>query len=418
MTMHQSLVLVINSGSSSVKFSLLPASGGAALFSGMAESLGDAGNPRLSIRIESGKFTEAISGSTHEDALRAIFWHMRCNGWLPQVAAVGHRVVHGGERFAQSVLITPEVMQEIEGVSMLAPLHNAANLLGIHACCELLPLVPQVAVFDTAFHQSMAPAAYTYAIPHRFYGEHSIRRYGFHGTSFRCVAARAVEALGLDPEDHGLVIAHLGNGASACAVDNGQCRDTTMGLTPLEGLVMGTRSGDLDFGAAAQISRLTGLDFSGVEAMLNRESGLLGISGLSNDCRTLEEAVCEGHAGAALAIDVFVHRLARYIGALATSLKRFDAVVFTGGIGENSARVRAMTLQRLGIFGLALDPAANERVVRGVTGRIDCGSGTQAWVIPTDEEGLIARDAARLAGLHEASRLQESAQAGVCEAAD
>lgn len=405
MSTQQSLVLVVNSGSSSVKFKLLPADGGPLLLAGVAESLGTAGPARLIVHKGEARYVEELPGNCHMNALRAIFSHIERNGWLQRVAAVGHRVVHGGERFARSVLVTPEVIADIEAVSVLAPLHNAANLLGIRSCNELFPAIPQVAVFDTAFHQSMPVQAYTYAIPHRFYREHGIRRYGFHGTSFRYVAQRAVEMLALDAKDHGVVIAHLGNGASVCAVRNGASCDTSMGLTPLEGLVMGTRSGDLDVGAAAHMTRVTGLDLAGVESMLNRESGLLGLSELSNDCRTLELAADSGHEGAALALDVFVHRLARHIGALATSLHRFDALVFTGGIGENSARVRELTLERLRIFGFVLDAKANEHMAGGVCGRIDSGTGPQAWVIPTDEEAMIARDAVRLTGLHEPERL-------------
>jgi acetate kinase len=401
MTMQQSLVLVINCGSSSVKFTLLPFDGGAALLCGIAESLCGDDRARLIVRKDGAKNAEDLPGSSHADALRAIFSHVQRKGWLEHVAAVGHRVVHGGERFKESAVITPDVIRDIETVSVLAPLHNAAHLLGIRICGEMLPSIPHVAVFDTAFHQTMPVDAYTYAIPQRFYREHGIRRYGFHGTSYRYVSARAVELLGLDPQDHGIVIAHLGNGASACAVLNGKSVDTTMGLTPLEGLVMGTRSGDLDVGAAAHIGRLADLDLAGVETLLNRRSGLLGLSELSSDCRTLELAAASGHAGAKLALDVFVHRLARCIGGLATSLNRLDAVVFTGGIGENSALVRAMTLRHLSIFGFALEATANQQISGGACGRIDSGAGTQAWVIATDEEGLIARDAARLAGLRE-----------------
>ncbi len=405
MSTQESLVLVVNSGSSSVKFKLLPADGGPALLAGLAESLGTAGPARLILRDGDTKSTEELPANSHTSALRAILSHVERRGWLPKVAAIGHRVVHGGERFTRSVLITPEVIRDIEAVSALAPLHNPANLLGIRACSELLPAVPQIAVFDTAFHQTMPAEAFTYAIPMDFYREHGIRRYGFHGTSYRFVAQRAAELLALDPHDHGVVIAHLGNGASACAVVNGVCRDTTMGLTPLEGLVMGTRSGDLDVGAAAHMARVAGLDLQSVESVLNRGSGLLGLSELSSDCRTLELAADTGHEGATLALDVFVHRLARSIGALATSLSRFDAVIFTGGIGENSARVREMTLKHLRVFGFAVHAEANRRMVGGACGRIDSGSATQAWVIPTDEEGLLARDAIRLARLDQPEAL-------------
>lgn len=392
------LVLVINCGSSSLKFSLLRAEGGEPLVSGLAECLGLA-DARLTIKRDGGRTTVALEGGMHGDALGTLFGHLASSALLDRIAVVGHRVVHGGERFIASVRITDRVLEDIEAVSGLAPLHNPANLLGIRACLSGLPGVPQVAVFDTAFHQTMPKAAYSYAVPQHLYRDLGVRRYGFHGTSHRYVSAETVRLAALPAHDHGIVVAHLGNGASATAVRNGASVDTSMGLTPLEGLVMGTRSGDIDFGAAAHIGRLKNIDLAGVEALLNKQSGLLGLSELSNDCRQLEAAADEGHAGAMLALDVFVHRLARHIGALATSLPRLDALVFTGGIGENSARLRAMTLRRLGVLGFTLDTQANEQAVRGRAGRIDGGSGPMAWVVPTDEEGLIARDAARLAGL-------------------
>ncbi|AOJ73618.1 acetate kinase [Burkholderia sp. MSMB2042] len=363
----------------------------------MAECLGQ-DDARLIIKKECEKTTvQLASGAAHSRALEVLMDRFDDADLLDRVAVVGHRVVHGGERFTESVLITPEVIRDIEGVSGLAPLHNPANLLGIHTCLEELPFVPQVAVFDTAFHQTMPKAAYAYAVPQRLYREHGIRRYGFHGTSHRYVSGEVVHLAGLDPENHGVVVAHLGNGASATAVVNGKSVDTSMGLTPLEGLVMGTRSGDIDFGAVAKIASITGSDFADMEALLNKNSGLLGLSELSSDCRDLETAAADGHEGAQLALDVFVHRLACYIGALATSLPRFDVLVFTGGIGENSVRMRAKTLERLKVFGFVLDEAANGLAVRGQCGRIDSGSTPQAWVIPTDEEGMIAREATRIA---------------------
>lgn len=393
---HQSdLVLVINCGSSSLKFVILPFDDGPPLVSGLAECLGLA-DARLTIKENGARTMLAISGGSHAQALKVLMGQFSDLGLLSRVAVVGHRVVHGGERFAESVLLTPEVIADIEAVSALAPLHNPANLLGIRTCLAELPRVPQVAVFDTAFHQTIPKAAYAYAVPQSFYREHGVRRYGFHGTSHCYVSREAVRLLGLDPEDHGLVVAHLGNGASVTAVANGKSVDTSMGMTPLEGLVMGTRSGDLDFGAAARIASVTGCDFAGVEALLNKQCGLLGLSELSSDCRDLETAAAEGHEGAQLALDVFVHRLARYVGALAMSLPRFDALIFTGGIGENSVRIRRMTLEHLKPFGFMLDEAANQAAVGARTGRIDAGGGPQAWVVPTNEEGMIAREAMRI----------------------
>ena len=392
------LVLVINCGSSSLKFAVIPASGGKPLVSGLAECLGLA-DARLVIKSAQINTANSLDGGAHQAALAALLNYLDAQDMLGNIAAVGHRVVHGGERFTDSVLLTPEVIADIEAVSALAPLHNPANLQGIRACMQGLPSVPQIAVFDTAFHQTMAPAAFTYAVPQQYYREQGVRRYGFHGTSHRYVARRAVRMLRLAPQDHGIVIAHLGNGASATAVRNSLSVDTTMGMTPLEGLVMGTRSGDIDFGAVAHIARTTHLDLDAVDTMLNKQSGLLGISGLSSDCRTLEQAAKTGHAGAILALDVFVHRLARQIGGLAASLHRFDALVFTGGIGENSALVRARTIDSLGVFGLTLDAEANARTIGGGAGRISRSRRPTAVVIPTDEEGLIASDAAAIAGL-------------------
>jgi acetate kinase len=255
----------------------------------------------------------------------------------------------------------------------------------------------------------MPPAAYTYAIPQKYYREYCVRRYGFHGTSCRYAAGEAIRMLGLDPASHGLVIAHLGNGASATAVLDGRSAGTTMGFTPLEGLVMGTRSGDIDAGAVAFIARTAGFGLDGIDTMLNKESGLLGLSELSGDYRTLEEASGQGHAGATLALDVFVHRLARHIGGLATSLRQFDALVFTGGIGENSARLRAMTLARLGVFGFRLDANANDAAILGRAGQITRDGGPAAVVVPANEESVIAMDTAVLAGLLQPERKCEAA---------
>ena len=392
------LVLVINCGSSSLKFAVIPAHGGKPVVSGLAECLG-LSNARLVIKSAAINTSHSLDGGAHKAALAAILHYLKTQDLLDQIAVVGHRVVHGGERFTESVLLTPDVLDDIGAVSALAPLHNPANLQGIRACMQSLPMAPQVAVFDTAYHHTMPPAAFTYAIPQRLYREQGVRRYGFHGTSHRYVARHAIKLLQLDPLDHGLVIAHLGNGGSATAVKNGVSVDTTMGMTPLEGLVMGTRSGDVDFGALSYIARTTGVGIEEIDDMLNQQSGLLGISGLSSDCRTLEQAATTGHAGAMLALDVFVHRLVRHIGGLMGSLDRFDALVFTGGIGENSALIRARTIERLGVFGLTLNPEANALMIGGGAGRVSRSLRPSAVVIPTDEESLIASDAAVLAGL-------------------
>ncbi|MCP9759538.1 acetate kinase [Aquitalea sp. S1-19] len=396
--MSQSLILVINCGSSSLKFGLFPVGAEEPTLSGLAECLGDA-DSRVVFKADGKKSTLAIAGGAHDQALEAVIEHIRARGELDSVVAVGHRVVHGGERFHASALITPEVETAIEACAALAPLHNPANLLGIRVVRACLPALPQVAVFDTAFHQTMPRAAYLYALPMKLYRDHGVRRYGFHGTSHRFVAEAAVAELGLDAADHGIVIAHLGNGASAAAIKNGASVDTTMGMTPLEGLVMGTRSGDVDPGSLAYIGEKLGLDLAGIDKLLNKESGLLGLSELSNDCRTLEEAAAEGHEGSIVALEVFAHRLARHIGGLATSLDRLDAVVFTGGIGENSDKLRAMTLAKLSAFGIEVDAEANARCTRGTAGVISRGNGPKAMVINTNEEFVIACDTAELAGI-------------------
>ncbi|MGF9564273.1 acetate/propionate family kinase [Neorhizobium sp. JUb45] len=385
-------VLVINCGSSSLKFSLFAGTDRSAILSGLAENLGQA-ESRLILKENDAKITIALDGGSHDAALRRLMAELKERGLLDAIGAVGHRIVHGGERFVQATRLDAEVLGEIEALSYLAPLHNPANVLGVKVAMEVLGWVPHVAVFDTSFHMTIPQAAHTYAIPHE-YREAGVRRYGFHGTSHGFVAKEAVELLGLDPENHGLVIAHLGNGSSATAVLNGESVDTSMGLTPLEGLVMGTRSGDIDPGAIFHIARQDKLSIDDLDALLNRKSGLLGLSSLSNDCRTLESAAGEGHEGAILAMNVMVHRLARYIGGLATSLPRLDAVIFTGGIGENSSFVRAKTIARLATLGIKLDETTNGGMFGGRCGVISAaGSAAVAAVIATNEEWAIANEA-------------------------
>ena len=399
--MH-ALVLVLNSGSSSLKFAVHSMDARRPLLSGLAERLGP-GPAAITMKDGQAKATAPLPAPDHGAALDAVLAEVAARGWMARLRAVGHRVVHGGEHFAASALLTPEALAAIEACSALAPLHNPPAILGMRIALERLAGVPHVAVPDTAFHQTMPPAAYLYGLPMELYRAHGVRRYGFHGTSHRFVAGEAVRIAGLDPADHGLVVAHLGNGASATAVQDGRSVDTTMGMTPLEGLVMGTRSGDVDPGALRHVAARLGLDWTGLDNLLNKRSGLLGLSGLSNDCRELEAAADAGHEGARLALEVFVHRLARHVGGLAMSLRRLDAVVFTGGIGENSVRIRAMTLRRFGPLGLRLDEAANARMVGGAAGAVSLDGGPLALVVPTDEEWMIARDAAALAGLPEAA---------------
>ena len=391
-------VLVINCGSSSIKYALIPADGAAdsARLEGLAEQLGSA-EARISGKNRAGeKFSRSIRGAGHAEALREILQQL--DGQTP--SAIGHRVVHGGEKFTQAARISPEIITAIEQTSPLAPLHNPANLIGIRATLALFPDLPQVAVFDTAFHQTLPARAYRYALPDALYTEHGIRRYGFHGTSHAYVSQRADRLHRQTNGNHdqaptGWLSAHLGNGCSTTAIWNGQSVDTSMGLTPLEGVVMGTRSGDVDAGLHAHLQRHLGWSMDQIDSMLNKQSGLLGLSNLSNDMRTLTQAAADGHHGATLAIEVFCYRLAKSLAALSCALPTLTGLIFTGGIGKNAADIRAKTLALLPHFGLTLDPDANQRMVRGQEGRIDANctaTGVQVWVIPTDEEGRIAAE--------------------------
>jgi acetate kinase len=380
------LVLVLNSGSSSVKYALLDPETGRRPLNGQVEDIGG-------------------SGGSYHDAITQILGHLDDKGHVDLTGA-GHRVVHGGERFSASVLVDDDVLAAIRSFSHLAPLHNPANLAGIEAVSAARPGLPQVAVFDTAFHQTMKPAAYRYAVPDEWYARYAVRRYGFHGTSYRFVSERAAALLarsagGYPPAGHPsgalrLVIAHLGNGCSAAAISGGESVDTTMGLTPMEGLVMGTRSGDVDPGLLGYLAERTGQDAAALTEALDTRSGLLGLSGTTNDMRTIADAAGKGDERARLALDVFVHRLAKAIAALTASLGGLDALVFTAGIGEHSPVVRSQVLARLGFLGLAEDPEANADHGRATGGRISLPGPVQALVIPTDEELMIARDTARL----------------------
>lgn len=342
------VVLVINCGSSSIKFSVLDVATCDVLMAGIADGM-NTENAFLSIN---GDKPINLAHSNYEDALKAIAFELEKRDLTDSVALIGHRIAHGGELFTQSVIITDEIIDNIRRVSPLAPLHNYANLSGIDAAQRLFPAVRQVAVFDTSFHQTLAPEAYLYGLPWEYFSSLGVRRYGFHGTSHRYVSRRAYELLDLDEKNSGLIVAHLGNGASICAVRNGQSVDTSMGMTPLEGLMMGTRSGDVDFGAMAWIAKETGQTLSDLERVVNKESGLLGISGLSSDLRVLEKAWHEGHERARLAIKTFVHRIARHIAGHAASLHRLDGIIFTGGIGENSVLIRQLVIEHLGVLGL------------------------------------------------------------------
>ena len=387
------VVLVINCGSSSIKFSVLNASDCEVLMSGIADGI-NSENAFLSVN---GGEPAPLAHHSYEGALKAIAFELEKRNLNDNVALIGHRIAHGGSIFTESAIITDEVIDNIRRVSPLAPLHNYANLSGIESAQQLFPGVTQVAVFDTSFHQTMAPEAYLYGLPWKYYEELGVRRYGFHGTSHRYVSQRAHSLLNLAEDDSGLVVAHLGNGASICAVRNGQSVDTSMGMTPLEGLMMGTRSGDVDFGAMSWVASQTNQSLGDLERVVNKESGLLGISGLSSDLRVLEKAWHEDHERAQLAIKTFVHRIARHIAGHAASLHRLDGIIFTGGIGENSSLIRRLVMEHLAVLGVEIDTEMNnrsnscgERIVSSENARVICA------VIPTNEEKMIALDAIHL----------------------
>ena len=383
-------ILVINCGSSSIKFALVNEAQSSFPLQGLAERLG---SPEAVIHFENaaGKESVNVPDADHQAALAQILPRVEeaAGGKLD---GIGHRVVHGGEKFFASTLLNEETLAGIEANIQLAPLHNPANLSGIHAAMNLFPSLPQVGVFDTAFHQSMPEHAYRYAVPDFLYKEHGVRRYGFHGTSHRFVSKRAAELAGVPVESSSWLVAHLGNGCSTCAVVNGESRDTSMGLTPLEGLVMGTRSGDVDPSLHNFLHNTLGWDLARIDSMLNKESGLKGLSGLSNDMRTLTEAREAGHPGAVLAFEVFCYRLAKSLAGMACALGQLDGLVFTGGIGENSAVVRARTLDHLKLLGFQVDGAANARCTRGVAGEIQAAGSPRIMVVPTNEERQIALD--------------------------
>jgi acetate kinase len=390
-------VLVLNAGSSSIKYRLFRTKGWRVLAKGSVSRIGEGtgtlegtwtdpdgqpGSCRLSVPV-----------ATHREGLERVLERLRGSGVLAgaaELAAVGHRVVHGGEAFREPALVDDAVVAAIRGTVPLAPLHNPANLAGIEVARGLFPGTPQVAVFDTAFHQTMPPAAYRYALPEGLYREHRVRRYGFHGTSHAYVSRRAAELLGRAPGDCNLVTLHLGNGASAAAVRGGRSVDTSMGLTPLEGLVMGTRCGDLDPAVHFYLAANLGLDNAALEDLLNRRSGLLGLCG-ANDMREVHRRADAGDARAQLALDVFCHRLRKYLGAYYAELGRVDAVVFTGGIGENDAEVRGRTCAGLEALGIRLDERANAAATPPERFVSAADSPVALLVIPTDEELEIAR---------------------------
>ena len=397
-------VLVINAGSSSLKYQLLNPTSGELLAKGLCERIGIDGLFIYKPQLPGKEAVKAASVSmpTHSEAIQAVLNALvdEKNGVISsmkEIDAVGHRVVHGGEKFAKSVVITDEVMHAIEECNPLAPLHNPANIIGIKACQELMPGVPMVAVFDTAFHQTMPPVAYTYAIPYEYYEKDKVRRYGFHGTSHKYVSQRAADMLGKPIEQLKLISCHLGNGSSVTAIDGGKSVDTSMGFTPLAGLPMGTRSGDIDAGILEYLMNKYGMDIKEMVNVLNKKSGVMGVSGVSSDFRDLEEAFEQGNERAGLAVDMFNYGVKKLIGAYAAAMGGVDAIIFTAGVGENSASQRMAIASGLEFMGVKMDEDANK--VRGEERVISApDSKVTVLLIPTNEELMIAMDTEMLVG--------------------
>ena len=390
-------VLVINCGSSSLKFQLINAETEKVLAKGLCERIGIDG--RLTYQPAGGEKEKSdLAMPTHTEAIQFVIDALTNEKTgvvksLDEIGAVGHRLVHGGEKFASSVVITDEVKKAVEECNDLAPLHNPANLIGVAACEKLMPGTPMVAVFDTAFHQTMPEKAYMYGLPYEYYEKYKVRRYGFHGTSHSFVSKRAAEVMGKSYDEVKTIVCHLGNGSSVSAVLNGKCVDTSMGLTPLEGLVMGTRSGDIDPAIMEFIAKKENLDIEGVMEVLNKKSGVFGISGgLSSDFRDLTDAMNAGDKKAKVAMDVFSYRVAKYIGSYAAAMNGVDDIVFTAGIGENDDYVREEVCKYLGYLGVDFDSEVNKGL-RGKEAELTKeGSKVKVFVIPTNEELAIARE--------------------------
>ncbi len=395
-------VLVINCGSSSLKYQVIDMSTETALTVGLVERIGIEGSVLINEKDGMEKWKLEVPMNDHKDAIGHVLNtiidpEQGVVASMDEISAVGHRVVHGGEKFATSVLITEEVIDALEECVELAPLHNPANLLGIGACQELMPTTPMVGVFDTAFHQTMPAEAYIYALPYEYYEKYGVRKYGFHGTSHFYVSGRAAEMLGKEAKDTKIITCHLGNGASVAAVDGGVCVDTSMGLTPLEGLAMGTRSGDIDPAIVTFLMEKEGLDSAGANNVLNKKSGVLGISGVSSDFRDIEAAAAEGNHRAKLALEVYAHKVKGYIGAYMAQMNGVDAIVFTAGVGENGIAMREDICANLEGLGIKLDAEKNK--VRGKETVISADdSKVKILLVPTNEELVIARDTTRIVG--------------------
>lgn len=394
-------VLVINCGSSSLKYQLIDSQSEEVLAKGLCERIGIEGSSVTHQKAGEGKKTEAVLMKDHTDAVKVVIEKLTdpaegVIASLKEIDAVGHRIVHGGEKFKGSVVIDDSVLEAIAECNDLAPLHNPANLIGIRSCQKVMPGVPMVAVFDTAFHQTMPGKAYLYSLPYEYYEKYKVRRYGFHGTSHDFVSKRVGELLGKDRKDLKIIVCHLGNGASVSAVDHGKSVDTSMGLTPLEGLMMGTRSGDMDPAIVGFIAEKENLTAAEVINICNKNSGVLGLSGISSDFRDLVEAAAAGNDHAQTTLEAYAYRVGKYIGAYAAAMNGVDAIVFTAGIGENNAQVRALISQYTGFLGCEIDLEKNKAAV-GVEAVISTPeSKVTALVVPTNEELAIARETVRL----------------------
>lgn len=390
-------ILVLNCGSSSVKYKLIDTSNNAVLAEGGVEKIGLAGG-FLKYKQKSGSKAIVELGLTdHNGAVRAILNILTdavegCIKTYSEIEAVGHRVVHGAEKFSKSVLINDEVKDMIKQCYDIAPLHNPANMTGIDAITTLMPKTPQVAVFDTAFHQTMPAKSYLYALPYKYYEEDGVRRYGFHGTSHRYVSQRVCEFLGVDIKDQKIITCHVGNGGSITAIKNGESIDTSMGLTPTEGLMMGTRVGDIDPGALVYIMLKHNLSATELQKIINKESGMMGTTGISSDMREIEAAINAGNERAKLALDMYEQRITKYIGAYAAEMGGVDIIVFTGGVGENQVSLRETVCAPLSFFGVEIDKAVNAEIHGSEAVISTPASKVKVVVIPTDEELMIARD--------------------------
>lgn len=394
-------VLVLNSGSSSVKFALFDVKEtqteiGNALCQGNASRLNESGEGKFQFEWADGRHDQqALAQNDHEGAIDTILACLRSADLLSQVEMIGHRVVHGADKYRAAVVVDDKVLADLEQYNRFAPLHNPPNLTGIRVCRQRLPAIPQVAAFDTAFHGTLPPVAYSYAIPQQWQQDWGVRRYGFHGISHHYIASQLPTLMQQDENSIHAVSAHLGNGCSLCAIRGGKSVDTSMGFTPLEGLMMGSRSGDLDPGLHEYLCDRLNIDIHGLTSLLNREAGLKGVSGLSNDMRTLLKAADEGHHQARLAVELFCYRLAKHIAACIVPLGRIDALVFTGGIGENAAPIRARVVALLQGLGFRLDTHANN-ATSSAARTVSAENSPAIWIIPTREEGMIARQALAL----------------------